>query len=201
LGFRVLVNGHTSTDVNIYVDGELKLKRLDGKALELNPGVHSVRIEVPGFAPKEEEILLTEGERFRIVPAEFGTAHQATRSSSPGSTPAVVEEDSGIPLSTYVLGSIGVVGAISGAAWGLSSLSARSELEAGCAPDCTDESINVVRQRALFADISWGVSAVSVIGATITYFVYGQGESSGPTVDVAVLPGGGAFGSVTFSAD
>jgi hypothetical protein len=180
LTFRVTLDGQSRTDARIYIDGVVAHEPASGKAVDVNPGRHRLRVIFPGVPAFEQELVLNEGERYRLV--------EIALTSPPRQPPPKPEMHRPIPTGTYVLGGIAVVGAVSGVIWGASSLSLRKELDDTCAPNCADDQVNRLRQRALIADVSWGVSALSAIGAA-AFFVF---RPEVPVeVDVAVLPGGG----------
>ena len=182
--FRVTLDGQSRTDAQIYIDGDVAHEPASGKAVDVNPGRHRLRVAFPGVPAFEQEVVLNEGERYRLV--------EIALTSPPREPPPKPELHRPIPTATYVLGGIAVVGAVNGVIWGTSSLSLRKELDDTCAPNCADDRVNSLRQRALIADLSWGVSALSAIGAA-TFFVL---RPEVPVeVDVAWLPGGG-FGTV-----
>lgn len=187
VGFRASMAGEEEVDVQVIVDGELVLERLEGKALELNPGAYRVRFVPPQpFEPIEQELVMSQGEQFRVVTVEF---ERPVDDVPPvAETRTVTERPT--PTATYVFAGIGAAAAISGAAWGLSTWAVTGELEASCAPECPGKTVDIVRQRALIADISWGVSAASFITAAAFYFLRPEVPRSETTIDVALVDGG-----------
>ena len=104
-----------------------------------------------------------------------------------------------MPVATYVFGGIGIAAALSGGAWGISNAALRSDMETECAPNCSDRSIDVLKQRALIADISWGVSIVSLATAATIYFLRPEETRELPVaVDVRLRPAG-ALGTISVS--
>jgi hypothetical protein len=184
----VTVDGESRTDAEVFVDGTRSGEPASGRAVELDPGRHQLRFELPGIAPFEEEIVLSEGERYRMVEVSL---------SSPPRPATKAEMHRPVPLMTYVLGSLAIAGAVSGGIWGASSLSLRQELEDNCAPDCPDGRVDELRQRALLTDISLGVSVVSLLGATALFVFRPEIPVE---VDVSWLPDGGGLGRVRVNA-
>jgi hypothetical protein len=184
LTFRVTLDGQSRTDAQIYIDGEVAHEPASGKAVDVNPGRHRIRVAFPGVPAFEEEVVLSEGERYRLV--------EITLTSPPSEPPPRPEMHRPVPVATWVLGGIAVVSTINASIWGASSVSLRKELEEDCAPNCTDQRVDTLRKRALIADVSWGVSALSAIGATTFFLLRPEVPVE---VDVAWLPGG-AFGMV-----
>jgi hypothetical protein len=57
--------GRDLVDVKVYVDGQLVAEKLDGKAIPLPTGEHTLRMEYGTEPHDERKILLREGERER----------------------------------------------------------------------------------------------------------------------------------------
>jgi hypothetical protein len=179
--FEVRVDGKQVTDFQIQVDGT-PVSDLS-KALKVNPGRHVVRVEVPQFEPKEETVVLPEGQRMRLVPFEFESpkpeaAAEIVESAPPPAAP-VMERPT--PVVVYPLLGVGVLGL--GAFGVLSFLgkSEQSDLEDKCSPRCTDADLDSMKSYYLIGDISAGVGAAALIGAGIVYLA----RPSEPAVDTA----------------
>ncbi len=202
VGFRVTADGVNRADVRVFIDETLVLSQLTGKAIDLNPGLHRVQVVLDPFPPFITELVVNEGDKFRIVDVVFGTA--VPRQAKPvvvipPSQPRV-EMGRPVPTLSYVFAGLSVAAAASGTAWGLATRTRRAELDNDCAPACSPDRVDSVKRRALFADISWGVSALSFVGAATLYILRPE-EPLSDTVDVELswLPGG-AIGSVSVSA-
>jgi len=65
--------GHDVSDVRVLVDGELVLERLEGRALELDPGQHSLRIERDGSVAHEQSLLVQQGVKNRLIEISLQT--------------------------------------------------------------------------------------------------------------------------------
>lgn len=199
----VTADGVNRADVQVYIDDVLAADKLSGRALDVNPGPHQIRVVLPPFAPFEEQIVITEGEKFRVVNVSFTTPG---RSSSPLAPRASAEQPEletyrPVPIATYVFGGLGIAAAISGGAWGISNMALRSDMEDRCAPDCSKQSIEVLKQRALLADVSWGVSVVSLATAATIYFLRPEEPVEQPiAVDLHLIPSGavGTFSLTRF---
>jgi hypothetical protein len=186
---RVTLDGRR-TDGRVSIDGELRPELTLGKAIELNPGKHRVRCELPGLSPFEEEFITSEGERYRMLEVALSSAGASVR--VPGAGP--IEQHRPVPLLSYMLGGVAIAAAINGGIWGASSLSLRQELADTCAPACPGRRVDALRLRALITDLSWGVSALSLIGASAVFVLRPELPVE---VDVSWLPGGG-MGRVRF---
>lgn len=195
VGFRVTADGASRADVQVSIDGAVVFEELSGKAVDLDPGLHRVKVVLPPFEPVERDLVVSEGDKFRVVEVAFVTPARPVVENDP-SVPQV-KMHRPITLPSFIFAGVSVAAAINGAAWGLSASNLKGELEANCAPDCPVKSIDVLKQRALVADISFGVSAASLVTAAAFYFLRAErplGDSVG--VDVSWLPGGGAVGTI-----
>ena len=205
--FRVTLDGKTTTDAKVYLDGDFLEKAMDGRAVELNPGIYQLRFEHGDFPALEQELIASEGERYRVVTGAFQTPQDdqvavAPPPVAPTLLPPKAEEiERPVPTVTYVFLGLGAVGAISAGAWGLSTMVTKNDLEATCSPNCSDDKIGAVEQRALLTDISAGVGLLSLIIAGTTYLLRPE-VSSTPAVefDAASLNGDGLMGVVRVNA-
>lgn len=200
VGFRVMADGASRADVTVIIDGKVVLEQLSGKSIDLNPGPHQLRVVLPPFEPYEKDIVVSEGDKFRMIEVAFNTP--ASELPVPQSTgPAEVQMHRPIPMTAWVFAGIGAAAAINGTAWGLSAQTLKGELEAACSPNCLPNSVAIVKQRALIADISFGVSALSLVTATAFYFLRPEKPVEEDTfeLDVSWLPDGGAVGTLRWS--
>jgi len=166
-------DGRDAIDVRVTMDGKPLTEKLDGHAIELNPGVHTLRFETTGRAPVEERVSIRVGERNRRVIATFPDPAPATPA-----TPSA----GGIPTMTYVLGGVGVLGLAGFGFFGATGLSKESDLDQ-CKPTCASGDVDTVRTRYLLADISLVVGALGLGGASYFYFTR---ESGSPEQDRGV---------------
>lgn len=179
--FEVRVDGKQSTDFKLEVDGT-PLSDFS-KAHKVNPGRHVVRVEVPGFEPKEETVGMAEGQRMRLLEFKFETPKV---DAAPGQNqdvmappPPIMERPT--PVIVYPLVGLGVAGL---GAFGVLSFLGKSEqddLESRCAPSCAESELESMRRYYLIGDISAGVGAAALIGAGIVYL----SRPEQPSVDKA----------------
>ena len=54
-------------DVRVFIDGELRARKLEGRGLEIDPGKHRFRIERGGTKTVERELLIVEGHKGRRI--------------------------------------------------------------------------------------------------------------------------------------
>src|SRR5262249_41324929 len=100
-----------------------------------------------------------------------------------------------MPKSSVLFGSVGVLAAGVGAAFGVLALKKRSDLDSlKCKPLCTDSDVKPMKNYALYADISFGVAVLSAGVATILYLgrpvvpAKEEKQASGPRPGAFVTP-------------
>lgn len=188
-------DGSDVADVHLYVDGVEILQRLDGKAIAIDPGMHTFRFDADGGASKTEmKVLLAQGEKNRRIVAKFD-----------GGKPQLDDvgtyrrERKPIPAAAYVLAGVGVLGLSSFAYFGFSGMNDKSKLDdSKCAPACNQGDIDSIHTKFTVADVSLGVSIAAITASTVIALTRGYKEPS-PTgkslpLYFSVAPGGGAVG-------
>lgn len=198
--------GKDTFDVKLSVDGEVVADKLGVSAIELDPGTHQLRFEYAGADPIEQEVVLRQGQKNKVLQVSFASA-AAGEEAPPVAAEAEVEPDipppqpqtEGPPVVAYVLGGVGVVALGAAGFFWLGASSEESELEdSGCEPNCADSDVDSIRQKRLFGDIALGVGVVSLGAAA--YFLFAPQKKKAPPaearLDVRVAPGG-AFAGVS----
>jgi hypothetical protein len=189
VSFRVTSDRASREDARVFIDEAPVLDWARGKAVDVNPGTHRLRVVLPPFEPYQTQLVVNEGDQFRILDIEFTQARPSQR--LPREAGAAVHRP--VPVVSIVLAGVSAGAAISGAAFGLSSWSLRKELEAECAPDCTSSRVAALKKRALVTDISWGVSAASLLASAVFYVLRPEKPvQSSVELDIGWLPAGGA---------
>jgi hypothetical protein len=189
--------GQDTTSARVFLDGQLLAERVSANAAQVDPGERTFRVELEGKPPIERKVVIREGEKGRVLEFSFADPADATQ------PPATDDKDSaGIPVASWVLGGVGVVGLGLFATFGAIGLSEKSDAEdpaGGCAPNCTDDEVSSIRGKFLVADISLGVGIAAIGAAVIVAFASGGGggeeaaRAPAPSFSVgaAPLPGGG----------
>jgi hypothetical protein len=193
--------GRDTVDVEVYVDGELRLQQLPLKAVEFNPGQYRFRFVAASGESIEQPLLLREGERNRRLVIDFrppGGAPEPAFPEEPPEEPPAEEPSS--PTASYVLGGIGLASLGSFAFFAVQG----RRIQERCIPTCSDEEVDVIYRNYLVADISLGVGLVALTTATILYFTHdstparrngaASRRSRSVEMDAGVLPGGGFLG-------
>src|SRR6187431_256159 len=173
--------GRDLSDVRVSLGKRVLTSRIDGEAIELDPGEYDFDFAAPGMQPLTEHVLISRGERNRLQRVELvPSVAGADAVGKPVSLPAPAQRSW---LAPAVFGGVALVGLSSFgvlAAWGHS---AESTLDATCAPHCSEDQISSVRTKYVAADVSLAVGVASL--GLATYLAL----RSGPEQRVAhILP-------------
>ncbi|MCU0659013.1 MAG: hypothetical protein MUF64_28290 [Polyangiaceae bacterium] len=197
-----------TTAVRVLVDGKPLAERLDGRAIEVDPGPHAFRFEHDG-KQQEQQVVIREGERNRKISVSFAPppapAPSATAASSsapppllppPTRTPEAPDEPRRrpIPALTYAFGGVSLLGFAGFAYFGLTGRSKAQGLERDCLPRCSDEQVQPLKTSYLLADVALGVGLLAGGLTAISYAMrpVQPAQSARITFDLAPSPHGGS---------
>ncbi len=161
-------------DVRVVLDGKPFLERLDGRAVEVDPGQHVFRFEREGLPPAEASVLVSEAEKARSVSVRLAAKPQTEAETKTTLAP--------VPWPAYALGGVAAVGLGSFAYFGSKGRAQYTELLA-CRGHCSQASVDSVRQKFLLADVSLGLSIVAI--GIATYLVVSRPNISVSTPVIA----------------
>ncbi|HEX4339122.1 MAG TPA: hypothetical protein VH062_24610 [Polyangiaceae bacterium] len=154
-------------DATVTIDDGAEQKPLDGRDVALDPGSHRFTFTTPSGETASMTVVLREGEKLRRVVAAL----------PPVAKPAVASSRYlPVPTLAYVLGGVGVAALGSFTYFAISGKAKQDDLEAHCAPHCTESAVDTMRTRYLIADISLAVSVVSLGVGTYVFFADPFGE-------------------------
>lgn len=181
LVFDVMADGKEAGDAKVSVDGKAVADW--SQALKVNPGRHTVRVELATFEPHEETVNAAEGQRLRLVSIKFaspqaaapstaqpGLPPQATPGDDHSTTPTPMPERRPVPTLVYPLLGTGVAGLAAFGILGGLGRAKQTSLEGSCAPRCTDAEVQPMKTEYLIADVALGVGIVAVASAAVVYF-------------------------------
>ncbi len=189
LVFEVRLDGKVASDAIVSVDGQVVTDRVH--AFKVNPGSHRVRVELASFEPREEELVVPEGQRMRMLSFDFESKRvEAAPPPPPPLAPAAPPPppERPTPFIVYPLLGLGVAGLGSFGVFSYLGKSEQDELERSCSPDCSSKDLEDMERFYLIGDISAGVGAAALLGAAIVYLArpteQPQQSASGFTFDV-----------------
>jgi hypothetical protein len=191
-------DGQDLVEMKVTVDGQPLTDKLDGRAVNVDPGVHVFKFEIPKVKPREEKIVIREGQKARKIVVDFSPPKPATSatatSTAPITEPPPDKVVRPVPTLVYVLGGVGLVALGTSAFFEAKGLGQRSDLDAkGCKPGCPQEDVDAAKQSILIGDILLGAGVVSAGLATVFYFTR-PGVKVNQEAFVSPVPGGGFAG-------
>ena len=204
-------SGVDVVDLRVSLDGKVLGDRLDGKAVQLDPGPHHLTAERSGSAPMAQEIIVAEGEHLkRVMFRVDATAPPPTAGPAPvavvppeATLPAepVPDEPSagGVSPVAWIGFGVGGVALVAGAITGGLTLAKTSSLESDCGGKVCSEAHRDDYDAALalsrVSTVSFALAAVGVgIGIGGLFIDTGPDEAQAPATSasarVELRPGG-----------
>jgi len=157
-------------DALVLIDKSRQPVRLDGRPIELDPGPHVVRVHHGSHDAIERQMVLRQGERNRLISIELPSRVVKASPERPRSGPEPVaqaqapgpsDKSEPIPKAAWVAGGVGVLSLGSFVVFGLDGKSKEAALDR-CKPSCDPGAVGSMRRRYLIADVSLGLSVLSL---------------------------------------
>ncbi|WP_394842442.1 hypothetical protein LZC95_35905 [Pendulispora brunnea] len=186
----------------VLFDGEPLHDSLNGRAVAVDPGAHTLRFELEGAKPLQIETVIHEGEKNRLIaptlepldgPATPPAAVTAPEPSAPPpEEPKKTEpaESRPIPVAAFLTGGVALVGLAGFTYFGLKGRGELDDLRSSCGPNCPQDDVDSARSKLLVGDV---FLAGGLIAAGITtYLVLTRPTVRNPNVtfDVQASPRG-----------
>ncbi len=162
--------GHDVTNVRVLLDGSPFAESLDGRAIQLDSGIHTFRFELEQRAPVEQQFVIRQGERNRLIAVQFQpTVEEAKTMSSTGTSAAASGSDLTVDARGpdtrryigYGLEGLGALGVGAFVFFGLSGRADRDRLQRDCAPGCAQTDVDAAKQKLVIGDISLALGLAS----------------------------------------
>jgi hypothetical protein len=162
--------GHDITDVKVYSGSDLLAPRIDGRALEQDPGAYTFRFVRSSGKSLELPVTIRVGEKNRVVRASFPV---------PG--PPSARRDAKPPPERSTIGWVVpsglALGAVVGfAIAGISRVRFDSQVSDyrsanGCAPECTQSQRDDLSKTLVTANVALGAGIGLLAGAVISWII------------------------------
>jgi len=161
-------------DGKVLLDGEPMARAADGRATPVDPGTHKVVWSRDVGHSVEQEVVVREGERNRVIVLRAPTPGLTARAGSggggdTGETPPPPSHTRGaLP---FIVGGLGLAVVGAGAVlWGI-GLNDRSNLSTSCAAAhaCAQSDVDASHTKLIIGDILAGVGIVAVAAAVYLY--------------------------------
>lgn len=198
--------GRDLFDVTVQMDGEVLVRKLDGKAVQVDPGPHVFRFDVPGVAPVTERALVKEGERARVINVAFGEGSGGATARDGG--PSDAEAGTGHTVWPWLVAGAGVVTLGFGIVW----LATAPALPAACdaststcsrLPSESDAAYTTRKEQAGRHDgqpvegaIFMGIGGALIATGLVWHFLEPSGSAERTGARIAPWTTGGASGIV-----
>jgi hypothetical protein len=186
--------GNDLSAVSVTVDGQPLVGRLDGSAIDVDPGDHVFRFE-SGGAVANKHFVVREGEK--------GRREAIVVRATPAPAGPVPSEQSGSTQRTagLVVGGVGVAGVVIGSIFGALALSAKPT---GCPPNNTEacprtaqnqSSVNKLPGLEDGSDVGLGIGIAGLVVGSILFFTAPHGgEARGGAASLKPWIGLGSTG-------
>lgn len=178
------VDGKDVTDVRVTMDGQPLREALDGKAVPVDPGTHALRFEHGGEAPIDQQVVVREGEKSRVVTVSWAKAPPAGGALGEGGpAPAATSH-----TAAWVFGGLGAASLATFGVLGIHGVARRSDLEKECFGRCAQSKIDSVKTEFVIADVALGVGIVSVGIATVLFLTGAPSAEKSARASLGVAP-------------
>ncbi|MET0285682.1 MAG: carboxypeptidase-like regulatory domain-containing protein [Polyangiales bacterium] len=179
--------GHDLTDARVTL-GERALD-VHGRAVSLDTGSYSLRVEAAGHEPHVEQIVVRQGEQNRRVTITLQAMEAA-------SEPVVQAPPPRLSRAVLTLGVIGLAGLSTFGALAIAGKVQRGQLDDyACKPDCARGDVDAINRMYLGANIAAAIGGSAAIAAGVLYVL--DRRRAERKLDVALHPMGvslrGAF--------
>lgn len=205
-------DGVDIVQADVSIDGKLLAHEIDGRAVSLDPGTHTIRFEVTGKPAVERQVVIRQGQKNREIsvtigePAKPATPAAALSSYAPppvetAPAPSPPPERERPPAETsssqrtwaLVTGGIGIVGVGIGTVFALKSKSkwndAQTACGSGCGPGSEAYSLNdESKQAGTIAAISFVVGGAALVTGVVLWAT-APSSNHRPAVTASIGPG------------
>ena len=151
--------GKDMLDVKMTVDARGSGVVLDGRPVPLDPGPHSFKFEVHGFAPVMRSLIVAEGTKDRLEIVEMAPPEAKRRTALGGTVPdASATSGSGQKTAGYWVVGAGVAVLAAGSVFGLMAASSQSTQNSDCPSQTNcpnyDKAVDAHNDAATFGTVS-----------------------------------------------
>lgn len=178
-------------EAKVFVDGVQTSALLDGVPLRVEPGRHSIRVELPSGESAEQSLVFSTGEPARFLEFDLRPSEAPLEKAEP-----IVELEATRPVSwlSIGLGATALGATALAVGFGIDATAQNNQALDTCAPHCSTETSERVNRSAAIADVSWAVAIVSAVGAAVSYSmrptVYQPAEVQTASSSAGPLAGG-----------
>jgi hypothetical protein len=165
--------GAELVDVKVRMDGSQIATRLDGRAIDVDPGPHSFVFELPDGAKAETTVVAEEHGKGKVVSVRLGAA-----AATPSASSAEASSGSTLKTAGMVLGAVGVAGLALGTVFGVVALATKGS-------DCSNGFCNPGSASTAYhqADVSTAglVAGGVLLAGGVTLFLVAPKHDKAPS--------------------
>ncbi len=162
-------NGTPLVDVQVTIDGKPAVQKLQGRAIEVDPGPRTFVFATAGATSVRIQTVVVEFEKNQRVSAQFADLFPHTRNAA-------------LPAATWMFAGASAAAVGTAAVFGTMAWSLRQDLEKqGCAPDCPGAEVARLGRLATITDVSLGIGITAAVGAVAVWLVTRPVPSRKPT--------------------
>ncbi|HEX7664001.1 MAG TPA: hypothetical protein VF407_05815 [Polyangiaceae bacterium] len=173
--------GNSVADVKVTMDGEPLTSKLDGTAIQVDPGNHTFHFEPANGPAGDQSALVLEGEKTRVITYTI-TGPGAGSGSGPVEGPPAGSRSSwnGQKTTAVIVGGVGVVALGAGIIFGAmgSSQASSDKNPGGCAPNCSDDEVSSIKTKLIISDIAIPVGIVGIAAGVVLFLTAPKGEAT-----------------------
>lgn len=177
---------------------------LDGSPIELDPGSHHLTAS-KGDESSELDVIALESDRNRKVVLVLRNAEAEQPRVEPAQMDSPLTRTTPVPRSAletssagrvpaYLLGSAAAIGLGGFAYFGLKGKAGLSDLSS-CKPRCNEDEVSTVRRNLLLADVSLGVSVVTLAAAVYSFISTSSRSEPASAAALSIRAGASQYGA------
>jgi hypothetical protein len=167
-------DGTDVVDARVFVDGVLFANKLEGLARAIDPGTHVVRVDLQRGPSLEQNVLIKEGAKARLIRFVVPPARPAG-TPAPRAPATPHEETRPVPLASWVLGGLAVaalgmgIGLLVDDVGRAHSYNAECPQSGGTAAECPSDRASNIHRQASIAYAAMGASVLLAGAAGALY--------------------------------
>lgn len=164
--------GHPVVDVKLFLDGELLQTRLDGVAIDVDPGTHTLRFEREGEPPVEVTRSIRANDKNQAVRVALAKRRSAGLEPVAPVPPERKERGRRSAGAWVASGTLAGAGLLALGFAGIARLGFDGrvdELRASCAPDCTASERDDLSARLVTSNVALGVGLGALAAAALAF--------------------------------
>jgi len=165
--------GRDIVDVKVSVDGKVVTETLDGKAHPVDPGVHTFKFETKNAPTVEEQVVVRQGEKNRILTITFATPDVDKDKDKDKDKKG--EEKATPPYAAYITGGIGILTLGVALYIDLDANAEARKLRDTCAPKCEQSQVDNVENRYVIAGVTAALGGAALIAGVVLFFTHSSG--------------------------